>query len=301
MGRPYLNFDEIKARADILVVVERYGVQLRKVKTDQYSGKCPLPSHTNEKEANSFGVNSAKGVFKCFSDSCRKAGSGSQGNVLDLVRLMDGGSAYDAALKLREWFPDGGWQNPEVKTSPPAPAPEVNRPLGWKFEDAVLDYCHPMIQARKITEETARAFGVGAYIGKGKTMANRIVFALTSGDELLGYAGRIIEPKDGEPKWKLPPGFCKGSYLYGLDRCDPSGPVVVVESPWAVLFLHQNGAQAVALLGCEMSPEQCLALSPFKVVTVALDNDAAGESKAASIVERLKAAGHKVFKARLVE
>src|SRR5690348_3819796 len=101
--RPFLDFNAIKGRARILAVLDRYHVPLRKVKTDQYSAKCPLPSHSNTDEQSSFGVNTAKNVFKCFSDSCRKAGNGSQGNVIDLVAALEGCTAYEAALKLDGW------------------------------------------------------------------------------------------------------------------------------------------------------------------------------------------------------
>jgi DNA primase len=54
-------------------------------------------------------------------------------------------------------------------------------------------------------------------------------------------------------------------------------------------------------MGSEMTAEQEECLTPFRAITVALDNDAAGNEKAAQIVERLKAAGHKVLRARLIE
>src|ERR1039458_6339960 len=165
-------------------------------------------------------------------------------------------------------------------------------------QDGRVETLLPMIQSRSILAETARKFGVGFFPGKG-SMVGRIVFPLLENRKLVGYAGRATL-EGQEPKWLLGKGLRK-TFLFGLDRCDSAKPLVLVESPWAVLWLHQNGAQAAALMGSEMTVEQEGCLTPFGVITVALDNDAAGNEKAAPIVERLKAAGHKVLKARLKE
>jgi len=106
--------------------------------------------------------------------------------------------------------------------------------------------------------------------------------------------------KAQQPKWLLGKGLRK-TFLYGLDRCDSGKPLVLLGSPWGVLWFSQQGTQAAALLGSEMTPEQERSLAPFRLITVALDNDAAGEVRGSPIIERLKAAGHKVLKARLME
>lgn len=49
----------------------------------------------------------------------------------------------------------------------------------------------------------------------------------------------------------------------------------------------------------EMTEEQERCLEPFPVITVALDNDAAGTEKAARIRERLKR-NHRILKARMI-
>jgi DNA primase len=334
--RPYLDFKDIKARADFLSVLDRYRVQVRRVNASQFKADCPLPSHGNKQEHGTFGVNTEKGVFKCFSDSCRKAGNGSQGNVIDFVKLMDGSTPYDAAAKLNDWFPvyngattsktgtpqksstngDGkeatvephdGMMTRELFTKIVNDA-EPNRPLAFTLKDVNPE--HPMIQSRGISVETAKLYGVGFFPGKG-SMANRIVFPLyevlrnnidgTSQTALVGYAGRTtLEVAPENPKWKLPAGLRK-SFVYGLDKCDAHKPLIITESLWAPLWFREKGMQAAALMGTEMTAEQEACLAPFKIVWVCFDNDGAGQEKSRLIVERLKAAGHTVFKANLRE
>ena len=290
MSRSYLDFKAIRERVSFLGILDRYHVDVKRVDAKQLKGRCPLPSHAS-KEPNTFCVNTEKNVFCCHSASCKKAGQGSSGNVVDFVCLMESIPAYDAAAKLNEWYPDGT----EAKTTEAA-TPEHNHPLAFSLKE--VDPEHPMIQSRSILAETARKFGVGFFPGKG-SMVGRIVFPLLENGHLVGYAGRATL-EGQKPKWLLGKGLRK-TFLFGLDRCDSAKPLVLVESPWAVLWLHQNGAQAAALMGSGMTVEQEGCLTPFGAITVALDNDAAGNEKAALIVERLRAAGHKVLKARLKE
>jgi DNA primase len=305
--KPYLDFKDIKARASFLDVLDRFHVQVRRLKENQYKAKCPLPSHSNEKEDGSFCVNTEKNVFCCKSESCRKAGDGASGNIIDFVRVMTGGgsTAYDAALQLSLWMAGNqkpaqangsagkslaggneGQSHPSNSNSLP---PDVNRPLAFTLKG--IEHEHPLIQSRGISKETAEVFGVGFFPGKG-SMAGRIVFPLMENSAIVGYAGRAVN--GDEPKWKLPAGLHK-SFVYGLERCDPTKPLVLGESFWLPLFLHEKGMQAASLMGCEMTAEQEAALAPFNTIVVALDNDAAGNEKSLPLVERLRK-NHKVLK-----
>src|ERR1035437_7834481 len=159
MSRLYLDFKAVRERASFLGVLDRYHVQLKKVAANQYKANCPLPSHSNATESGTCGVNIDRNIFKCFSDSCRKAGNGSQGNVIDFVAAMEG----------------NGIPAEERDNSTPA-TPEVNRPLTFPgLKDVNPE--HDMIQARGITVETAKAWGVGFFPGVG-SMKGRIVFPL---------------------------------------------------------------------------------------------------------------------------
>ena len=309
-NRPFVDFKAIKGRVAIADVLARYQVNLVRVNQTALKGSCPLPSHSSGSK-NTFFVNVAKSVWYCHSDSCKKNGQRAGGNVIDFVAVMEQCSAYAAAKRIDELFPTGSGEKakgtPETdagaKSTRHAPeeadaaiASGHNKPLAFTLKDVTPS--HPMIQERGISVLTAERFGVGFFPGKG-SMAGRIVFPLYEDGNLAGYAGRTTLPvTDTNPKWLFGKGL-KKTFLYGLDRCDPAKPLILCESLWAPLWFHEHGLQAASLMGSEMTEEQERCLDPFPVVTVALDNDAAGTEKAARICERLKAK-HRVLKARLI-
>ena len=145
--------------------------------------------------------------------------------------------------------------------------------------------------------ETAIEFGIGVQTGKG-SMANRVCFPLHESGHLVGYAGRTtLDISESNPKWRLPAGLHR-TFLFGLERCDPSKCLTLVESNWAVLWLFQHGVQSAALMGSSMTPEQEKLLDPYAEIRVCMDNDDAGKAAAVKIAERLKPK-HRVFKAYL--
>jgi DNA primase len=304
-NRPFVDFKAIKQRVGIADVLARYRVNLVRVNQSSLRGGCPLPSHSSGSK-NTFYVNEAKSVWYCHSESCKKNGARAGGNVIDFVAAMESCSPYDAAKRVEEWFPAGSG-NAATKPAKeigknhagpenPATAAGHNKPLAFALKD--VDPSHPMIQERGISAETARAFGMGFFPGKG-SMAGRIVFPLHEGGNLVGYAGRTtLEVSDANPKWLFGKELRK-TFLYGLERCDPAKPVILCESLWAPLWFHEHGMQAASLMGSEMTEEQERSLDPYPVITVALDNDAAGMEKAARICARLRAK-HRILKARLV-
>jgi CHC2 zinc finger/Toprim-like len=311
-NRPFLDFKSIKARASISSILDRYGVKLNRVNQATLKGNCPLPSHSS-KTKNTFYASEVKSAWYCHSDSCKKNGRRAGGNVIDFVAAMESLSIYAAAARIDEMFPATG--NPagnvvsnipgradhEVDRVAGSPAEEpgesCNKPLGFALKD--VSPAHPMIQGRGISVETARRFGIGFFPGKG-SMVGRVVFSLYENGELIGYAGRTTLPvSDENPKWMIGKGL-KKTFLYGLERCDPAKPLILVESFWGPPFFYEKGLQAASLMGAELTERQERCLDSFPVIIVALDNDALGIEKAARIRERLKG-NHRVLKARLVE
>jgi DNA primase len=293
MTKAFIDFKALKERVLFEGVLSHYHIELRKSGTE-LKGNCPLPSHTS-KTPDTFYVDAGKNLWYCHSQSCKKNGRAG-GNVIDFVAAMEGVAPYDAAAKLMEWYPNGDGQ-PKKRVPATDESATVNKPLGFTLKD--VNPAHEMTQARGISEATAASWGVGYFPGKG-SMANRIVFPLHENGNLVGYAGRTTLPVTPEnPKWLFGKGVHK-TFLYGLERCDPAKPLVLVESLWAALWFAERGLQAAALMGAEMTAEQEKCLEPFGIITVALDNDAAGQEKSCPIAERLRR-NHKVMKAFLKE
>jgi DNA primase len=290
-----IDFAKLKATVPIDSVLARYGVQTKKRNNAYLVANCPLPSHTSTDSPDSFAINVENNLWTCHSDSCKQGSGMKGGDVIDLVGLIEGiRLPLEAAKKLVEWFPQNG-NGAEHK--PAHAVAETNKPLSFTLKDITAE--HSMIQARGITVETARSFGVGFFPGKG-SMAGRIVFPVTENGLLVAYIGRTCGEVTAEnPKWRVPAGFIKSS-LYGLDRCTPDQPLVIVESPWAVLWLSGNGRQAAALLGKEMTEAQERAIAPFKAIQLALDNDLPGREATTVLATRLRR-NHTVIKSYLVE
>lgn len=301
-----IDFAKLKASVPIDAVLGHYSVQTKRRNNTYLVANCPLPAHRSADSKSSFSVNTEKNLWTCHSDSCKQGSGMRGGDVIDLVCLMEGyRTPMEGAKKLLDLFPqhrsvpENG--RPSAVPAPPAQAdsavPVKNKPLGFTLKDVNPE--HPVIQARGISVETASAFGAGFFPGKG-SMAGRIVFPLYENGALVGYAGRTVgEVTPESPKWKLPAGLIK-SFVYGLERCDPTKLLILVESLWAPLWFYQRGAQAASLMGTDLSERQEESLDPFGAICVAFDGDEKGREAAERVAVRLRRK-HKITKATLVE
>lgn len=95
MEGEWVDFKIIKAAVTMQMVLDRYGVTLKK-SGNELRGKCPIHRGSDNKH---FTANTGKNVFKCFFAQC-----GTHGNVLDFVAVMEHCSVREAAVKLRDWF-----------------------------------------------------------------------------------------------------------------------------------------------------------------------------------------------------
>jgi hypothetical protein len=98
MEGEWVDFRAVKAAVTIDVVLDRYGVVLKK-SGNELRGKCPIHRGSNNKH---FTANISKNVFKCFFAQC-----GTHGNVLNFVAAMEHCSVREAAVKLKDWFKVG--------------------------------------------------------------------------------------------------------------------------------------------------------------------------------------------------
>ena len=301
----WVDFRAVKQAVPIGQVLERYGIKLKRTGKELH-GRCPIHQGKGD---DSFRANTEKNAFQCF--SCQ-----AKGNVLDFVAAMEKCSIRDAGLKLQDWFglaAQHGQQGATVPSVSPAPATgsklarkertrdtnpptdrgandgekEPNKPLG--FELRGIDHGHAYLTDRGISKETAEAFGVGLFSGKG-SMSGRVVIPLhNGGGELLAYAGRSID--NTEPRYKLPAGFHKSLELYNLHRAIATGQggLIVVEGFFDCMKVHQAGYPfVVALMGCSMSEEQeRLLVAHAEMVLLMLDGDEAGQRGTDEILLRL--------------
>jgi DNA primase catalytic core len=155
------DFDHIKKTADIVRVVESYGIALRKVGAD-HVGLCPF--HEDKKP--SLHVTQGKGLFHC--PAC-----GAAGNAIQFVAKKEGLSDREAALKLCAAIP--GVQRGSALASPaslPVPDEKLFAAAVEHYHEALfgrdkrgLDY----LKSRGLADiETLRHFKVGFVTGSLK-------------------------------------------------------------------------------------------------------------------------------------
>jgi DNA primase len=306
MHNAWVDFKVIKQTVSMEMALAMYGIQIRRISPDYLRGRCPLPTHQSQRSSQSFIVNTGKNAWVCQSNSCIAARAGRVGgNMLDFVACMEACPVREAARKVQDWFgirrpgpppqggfslcnsgrPEGGLSDTEI--SAPS-ACDHNKPLPFTLSG--IDILHPYLAQRKITESTARIFGIGFFPGQG-SMKGRIVIPIhTKQADLIAYVGRAVD--SSVPKYRFPTRFRKSLALFNLHRAasaDDDAKVIVVEGFFDCMKVHQAGYQCVlALMGSTLSVRQEKLLEDhFQRVVLMLDGDKAGISAASAIAARL--------------
>jgi DNA primase len=270
MENNWVDFRLVKSTVTMAMALDHYQINWLRRSGDELRGRCPI--HQGEGQ-DTFHASLTKNAFQCF--SCK-----AHGNVLDFVAAMEQCTVRDAALKLQQWFTittaDAAQPVPTTGQSESRGEDlQKNQPL--KFQLKGIDPNHAYLTERGIRIETAQAFGVGFYPGKG-SMAGRIVIPIHNEQgELLAYAGRSID--GSEPRYKLPEGFKKSQLVYNLQRViGKNSTVILVEGFFGCMKLAQAGFTSVALMGSSLSEAQAdLLCEYFTGFVLMFDGDDAGK------------------------
>lgn len=291
----------IQQANDIVEVVSEY-MSLDK-RGKEYLGLCPF--HTDHKP--SMYVSPVKQIFKCF--AC-----GSGGDVLKFVQMKENLSfvqtverlARRAGIALPAFKPQ---QEGEKKGT--LSADVLARINAWAtkhwvanlWDEAKGTVARQYLVQRKITEETARKWGLGlsldawddlirkaaqdkisekmlveaglAVMREGENgcydkFRNRLMFPIADvTGRVVGFGGRTLGQDPA--KYMNSPAtvlFDKSQLLYGLrqgrDSIVKAGRAVVVEGYTDVLMAHQHGVSTVvAALGTSLTPEHARVLRRF--------------------------------------
>ncbi len=313
-----LDFDAIKKTTDIVAVIERYGVPLKKQGND-HVGLCPFHQDTKP----SLRVTQGKGLFHCM--SC-----GAAGNAIQFVARREGLTDKEAALKITGSIP-GIQRGQDIPT--PAPATPAHHP---ELFAAVLEHYHQTLlgrnrrgldylKGRGLTDVAMLAhFKVGYVDGtlkskltpaqvqlaqqmglfndkKNEKFWNRVVVPIL--DDVgrpVGLCGRDITG-EMEAKYLNLAGGQRGIWNSAAASAYPD-ELLVTEGILDGLALWQAGIKnSIAVCGVEGWSALHTALiqkHSVRKIVLALDQDEAGEEAAKKLAPQLVALGVKVHRLR---
>ncbi len=311
------TIEEIRLKADIVDVVEKYLPSLKKAGRNHVA-LCPF----HPEKTPSFTVSRQKGIFHCF--GCQKSG-----DVFKFIQLYENITWPEAVKKLGEIV------GVEVVDRPSFVEKE-NQKLYDALQNAVEHYQKQLfetyegknalgyLKSRALSEEIIRKFQIGfsrgdvpAAMAKSgfdkfvlaksglirisdgnifEYMSGRIVFPIkdTKG-RVIAFGGRTVDDSR-QPKYLNTPEttiFTKGSNLYGfsdgLETIKKTREVIVVEGYMDVIASHQHGLlNTVSCLGVALTSAHVNIIKKYiERLALIFDSDDAGVRAAIRAAENL--------------
>jgi DNA primase len=263
----YVDIGKIKREISICMLLEYYGICLRKSGENRLAGACPL-HHGDNPDA--FQVDTKKNLFHCFTH----CGGGS---IFDFVMKKEKVAFYDAALRIYKTF---YLQNPIQKTN------RTQEPKTFKLK---LQFEHPYLKKRNINSHIARFFQLG-FCDSG-LMKDRIAIPISDIDKnIMAYCGRAIH-QNVSPKYLFPKGFRKSEYLFNIQNIiyGSPKPVFIVEGFFDCIHINTLGFDSIALMGTTISTQQIAVLkNTGRRYILMLDGDQTGQQAMIRIGRILK-------------
>jgi DNA primase catalytic core len=309
------DFAQIKASADIVRVIESYGVVLKKAGQD-HVGLCPF--HEDKKP--SLHVTRAKGLFRC--PACNATG-----NAIQFVARMENLSDREAALKLLGSLP-GVTRASELPSTPkPAPIAIDDATRGKLLARVASFYARTLakdragldyLKGRRLDDPSAlEVFGIGYCNGSmrnalpkrgevieqlkaigvlnergNEVFYRRIVVPVHDAEgNVAGLYGRRIG--DQEPRHIYLKGERRG--IFNRTAAKGSKSLIIVESIFDAISLWVAGFRnVIALGGKDGWREEHAALireNQIADLYLAFDNDDAGRAGAERLAPELAGLG----------
>lgn len=315
---------KVLAKVDIVKLIGEY-ISIEKY-GDSYRALCPF--HPDKDP--SFSVSPRLQIFRCFGSGCQVGG-----NAINFVALYEGISYYQALTVIARKI--GRPDLAPDKTEKITDIFEINERVLSLYQTALFtqsalsEKARMNLKDRRITQETARLFGLGyspnswtwlmnrgldrklllkaGLLRKSEAgllrdfFKNRIIFPIYHQGKLVGFTGRTLGMSRKTPKYlnsRESDWFRKRDIIYGWDLNRKSiqltKQVVIVEGQFDVLQLSQRGiTNTVAISGSYFGADQAAFLK--KSVSSAIvfsDGDEAGIETAVRLGKSLAGQGIKL-------
>lgn len=221
-------------------------------------------------------IDKSNGMFICF--SC-----GESGGLIDMVMRVTNRNYFEATRLINSKKDTIDIERVvDEEIDRPLDTPEFDMTLIKRLHDDLKNSTHAReyFLGRKITESSMKEFMLG-YSPK-QDMVTVPVF--DEFNKCLGFVGRSVDGK----AFKNSTGLPKSKVLFNLNRSKRS-PIIVVESSFDAIRLHQVGLKAVATLGATVSRYQISLLQKYATsIIICPDNDDAGAKMIDKIISNIK-------------
>ncbi len=215
-------------------------------------------------------------MFICF--SC-----GESGTLVDMVMRVTSRNYFEATRLINSKKDDINIEQViDKEIDRPLNAPEFDMSLIRRLHDDLnsSDRAKEYFLNRNINESSMKEFLLGYSLKQD--MVTVPVF--DEFNKCLGFVGRSVEGKSFKNSTGLP----KSKVLFNLNKSKHS-PVIVVESSFDSIRLHQVGLKAVATLGATVSRYQISLLQKYATsIIICPDNDDAGVKMIDKITSNIK-------------
>lgn len=323
---PEHKIDEIRERVDMIALVQRHGVELKK-SGRSYKGLCPF----HQEKSPSFYVWADTRRFKCF-------GCQAGGDAISFVQRLLGKPFVDTVqdlakelgIDLEAAVDPGMREKQQLKDATDFAAQHFQQRL---WDPAIGHHAREYLRSRGLTDELMRAFGLGWAPIAWTDLADRLreqgllafgekaglVSARSKGDgfydtfrgrvmipirspegRTIAFGGRLLEGEDG-PKYlnsKESRLYNKSEVLYATDQARDEirkkKSAVLCEGYFDAIGLHQAGVKhAVALCSTALTPGHMALLGRLEAreLVLLLDGDEAGRKAVERLAGPILAAG----------
>jgi DNA primase len=282
------SYDYLRGRLNAEALLSTLGIEVSSRRGKQYMACCPF----HDERSPSWGFNEEKLLHNCF--SC-----GTSGNVVDLVTRILGVDEAEAfrILEQHSSVTDSSTDDLLDRVQRIMHPVEDDEPMP-ELPDPKYDKIHPYLYERGITKEVAEEMRVGFdeehcsialphwFMGKLVGIQHR---------HLAEVNGKYLCPVcPASRKYSNTDNFPKVNTLYGYDqmknycRENNLSEVILVESPFTVLYLKSHGIHNVVATFGMFSREQSMLLLPFETVFLWPDNDETGRANVEKAIGFLK-------------
>lgn len=323
---PEHKIDEVRERIDMIALVQRHGVELKK-SGRSYKGLCPF----HQEKSPSFYVWADTRRFKCF-------GCQAGGDAISFVQRLLGKPFVDTVqdlakelgIDLEAGVDPAMREKQQIKDATDFAAQHFQQRL---WDPSVGHHAREYLRSRGLTDDLMRAFGLGWAPMAWTDLADRLreqgllafgekaglVSARTRGEgfydmfrgrvmipirspegRTIAFGGRLLEGDDG-PKYlnsKESRLYNKSEVLYATDlardEIRKKKSAVLCEGYFDAIGLHQAGVKhAVALCSTALTPGHMSLLSRLeaKELVLLLDGDEAGRKAVERLAGAILAAG----------